>query len=402
MGRGFGDPDDPLLLSVRSGAKFSMPGMMDTILNLGLNDDERRRPGRGHRPPVVRPRQPPSPDPDVRHDGGRGRRRGVRPRRRPRRGAGWPPRSSGFGRGVRAGRGRARSRRTRTASCARRSKRCSARGTPPRADAYRRREGIPHDLGTAVNVQVMVFGNRDDRSGTGVGFTRDPAIGAPPGCTATSWSTPRARTSSPASATPSPSTALGDHFPGLVGELQATFDRLEQHYRDMMDIEFTIEQDKLWILQTRVGKRTGAAAIRLAVAMSEDERIALTPAEAVARVEPDHIDQVLHPQLGDFDPDGPADHRPAAPARAPAVGRVYFTADDVVDRRARRGSGPCSSATRPHRRTSTAWRRPKGCSPPGAAWSATPPSWPGSGASPPSSGPRPLEVGDGVPARSAT
>ena len=97
----------------------------------------------------------------------------------------------------------------------------------------------------------------------------------------------------------------------------------------MMDIEFTIEQDKLWILQTRVGKRTGAAAIRLAVAMHEDERIALTPAEAVARVEPDHIDQVLHPQLAPHsDEDLLTTGLPASPGAA--VGRVYFTADDVV------------------------------------------------------------------------
>jgi pyruvate,orthophosphate dikinase len=197
-----------------------------------------------------------------------------------------------------------------------------------RADAYRRREGIPHDLGTAVNVQVMVFGNRDDRSGTGVGFTRDPASGAA-GLYGDFLVNAQGEDVVAGIRNTEPLAALGDHFPGLVGELETTFDRLEQHYRDMMDIEFTIEQDTLWILQTRVGKRTGAAAIRLAVAMHEDERIALTPAEAVARVEPEHIDQVLHPQLGAFDTaDRLTSGLPASPGAA--VGRVYFTADDVV------------------------------------------------------------------------
>ncbi len=137
----------------------------------------------------------------------------------------------------------------------------------PRADAYRRREGIPDDLGTAVNVQVMVFGNRDDRSGTGVGFTRDPATGA-----AGLYGDFLVNAQGEDVVAGIRNTATADR-PGrpLPGSGRRAAGRsstgLEQHYRDMMDIEFTIEQDKLWILQTRVGKRTGAAAIRLAVAM---------------------------------------------------------------------------------------------------------------------------------------
>ena len=145
----------------------------------------------------------------------------------------------------------------------------------------------------------MVFGNRDDRSGTGVGFTRDPATGAA-GLYGDFLVNAQGEDVVAGIRNTLPLTDLGEHFPDLAGELQQIFDGLEQHYRDMMDIEFTIEQDKLWILQTRVGKRTGAAAVRLAVAMNQDERIALSPAEAVDRVLPEHIDQLLHPQLDDF------------------------------------------------------------------------------------------------------
>src|SRR4029453_4796498 len=126
-----------------------------------------------------------------------------------------------------------------------------------------------------------------------------------------------------------PLTDIGEHFPDLHGPLLEIFDRLEQHYRDMMDIEFTIEQGRLWILQTRVGNPPGCARLRPAVAMSEDERIALTPAEAVQRVLPEHIDQVLHPQLEEHEQEALTTGLGASPGAA--VGRVYFTADDVVD-----------------------------------------------------------------------
>jgi pyruvate,orthophosphate dikinase len=292
MGRRFGDPEDPLLLSVRSGAKFSMPGMMDTILNLGLNDrsvaglasvtghqefaaDCYRRLHEMYESTV---------DAALPQDPAVQLRAAVEAVFRS-----W---------------------------------------NTPRADAYRRREGIPSDLGTAVNVQVMVFGNRDDRSGTGVGFTRDPATGES-GLYGDFLVNAQGEDVVAGIRNTLPLSDFGDHFPNLAGELEEVFDRLEQHYRDMMDIEFTVEQDKLWILQTRVGKRTGGAAIRLAVAMHEDERIALTPAEAVARVEPAHIDQVLHPQLGAYDE---ADLLTTGLGASPGagVGRVYLDADAVV------------------------------------------------------------------------
>jgi pyruvate,orthophosphate dikinase len=326
MGRRFGDPDDPLLLSVRSGAKFSMPGMMDTILNLGLNDesaaglaevtghrwfalDSYRRLIQMYGTTVA------GVDGEVfDHVDGLDEERLA-------------TEVEGFGRAYEGAVGspfpQEPERQLREAVEA-----VFRSWNTPRADAYRRREGIPDDLGTAVNVQVMVFGNRDDRSGTGVGFTRDPATGAP-GLYGDFLVNAQGEDVVAGIRNTLPLTELGEHFPDLAGELQEIFDLLEQHYRDMMDIEFTIEQDKLWILQTRVGKRTGAAAVRLAVAMNQDEHIALSPAEAVDRVLPEHIDQLLHPQLADFPLEDLLTTGLGASPGA-GVGRVYFTADACV------------------------------------------------------------------------
>ncbi|MET0160340.1 MAG: pyruvate, phosphate dikinase, partial [Acidimicrobiales bacterium] len=326
MGRRFGDPDDPLLLSVRSGAKFSMPGMMDTILNLGLNDesaaglaevtghrwfalDSYRRLIQMYGTTVA------GVDGEVfDHVDGLDEERLA-------------TEVEGFGRAYEGAVGspfpQEPERQLREAVEA-----VFRSWNTPRADAYRRREGIPDDLGTAVNVQVMVFGNRDDRSGTGVGFTRDPATGAP-GLYGDFLVNAQGEDVVAGIRNTLPLTELGEHFPDLAGALQEIFDLLEQHYRDMMDIEFTIEQDKLWILQTRVGKRTGAAAVRLAVAMNQDEHIALSPAEAVDRVLPEHIDQLLHPQLADFPPENLLTTGLGASPGA-GVGRVYFTADACV------------------------------------------------------------------------
>ena len=154
----------------------------------------------------------------------------------------------------------------------------------PRAIAYRDHEGIAHDLGTAVNVQAMVFGNRDDESGTGVGFTRDPATGAK-GEYGDFLVNAQGEDVVAGIRNTEPLSALKDKFPKIHAELLAIFVRLERHYRDMCDTEFTIEQGKLWMLQTRVGKRTGRAALRMAVEMTTDPGIRLTRAEAVQRVD---------------------------------------------------------------------------------------------------------------------
>ena len=136
-----------------------------------------------------------------------------------------------------------------------------------RAIAYRNREKISHELGTAVNVQVMVFGNRDDNSGTGVGFTRNAATGEDKPYGDFLVNAQGEDVVAGIRNTEDLDT-MGKLFPTIHDELLAIFDRLEAHYRDMCDTEFTIEQGKLWMLQTRVGKRTGAAALRMAVDMT--------------------------------------------------------------------------------------------------------------------------------------
>ena len=135
-----------------------------------------------------------------------------------------------------------------------------------RAIAYRDREHISHELGTAVNVQAMVFGNRDDNSGTGVGFTRDPATGAA-GAYGDFLVNAQGEDVVAGIRNTEPLSAMATKFPKIHKELLAIFDRLEKHYKDMCDTEFTIDQGKLYMLQTRVGKRTGAAALRMAVEM---------------------------------------------------------------------------------------------------------------------------------------
>src|SRR5437879_3762379 len=197
----------------------------------------------------------------------------------------------------------------------------------PRAVAYRVRERIPHDLGTAVNVQTMVFGNRDDNSGTGVGFTRDPATGAQ-GAYGDFLVNAQGEDVVAGIRNTEPLSALQARFPKIHKELLQIFERLERHYRDMCDTEFTIEQGKLWMLQTRVGKRTGMAALRMAVDMTKDRRIKLTKAEAVQRVTAEHLDQVLHPQFAKGDVTVIAKGLGASPGAA--VGKAYFSADDAA------------------------------------------------------------------------
>ncbi|MBK5223067.1 MAG: pyruvate, phosphate dikinase, partial [Acidimicrobiia bacterium] len=338
-GKRLGDSDDPLLVSVRSGARSSMPGMMDTVLDLGLNatsvrglatqtGDERfaldsyRRFIQMFGEVVL---GVPGEHFDERMDDAR--------------------------------------RRTHTEHDARIPTEVIAEviddymsvveqhtGRPfpqdpaeqlhqaidavfrswnsPRARAYRTRERIGHDLGTAVNVQMMVFGNRDEHSGTGVGFTRDPSTGEA-GLYGDFLLQAQGEDVVAGTHRTRPLEELRAVFPEIHDELVRIFRRLEHHYRDMLDTEFTIEQGKLWMLQTRVGKRTGVAALRMAVAMAEDPHIALTRAEAVQRVTADHLDQILHPQFAEVDASRViATGLGASPGAA--VGRAYFSADDAV------------------------------------------------------------------------
>ncbi|MGI9021717.1 MAG: pyruvate, phosphate dikinase, partial [Acidimicrobiales bacterium] len=197
----------------------------------------------------------------------------------------------------------------------------------PRALAYRVRERIPHELGTAVNVQAMVFGNRDDNSGTGVGFTRDPATGAQ-GAYGDFLVNAQGEDVVAGIRNTLPLAEMKSLFPSIHDDLLAIFERLERHYRDMCDTEFTIDSGKLWMLQTRVGKRTGVAALKMAVDMTTDPAIQLSKNEAIQRITADHLDSVLHPQFAASSAAVVATGLAASPGAA--VGRAYFSADDAA------------------------------------------------------------------------
>src|SRR5665811_1298234 len=186
---------------------------------------------------------------------------------------------------------------------------------------------IRDSLGTAVNVQAMVFGNRDDASGTGVGFTRDPATGTR-GEYGDFLINAQGEDVVAGIRNTEPLSALKDQFPTIHKELLSIFARLEAHYSDMCDIEFTIEQGKLWMLQTRVGKRTARAALKIAIDMVEEDLI--TREEAGLRIDPAQLDQLLHPQ---FDVKATYDVVAKGLNASPgaAVGEVVFTSADAVD-----------------------------------------------------------------------
>jgi pyruvate,orthophosphate dikinase len=190
----------------------------------------------------------------------------------------------------------------------------------PRARAYRDHEGIANDLGTAVNVQAMVFGNADDNSGTGVVFTRNPSTGeaVPYGDFL-----PRAQGEEVVAGTAHTLSidAMGTVLPGAYHELQNHLRHLEIHYRDICDVEFTVERGRLWILQTRVGKRGAVAAVRAAVEMVDDPDIALTPEEAAARVPADVRDRARVEVLA-AGRQAPASSLPLAVGHGASPGRV--------------------------------------------------------------------------------
>ncbi|HKZ91874.1 MAG TPA: pyruvate, phosphate dikinase [Candidatus Limnocylindrales bacterium] len=255
VGRRFGDASDPLLLSVRSGAPVSMPGMLDTILNLGLNEATtaglarvsgdvgfatscRQRLETMYRD-IVGVRETPD-DP-------------------------WQQLRAAIEAVFRS-------------------------WDSERARRYREKEAIPPDLGTAVVVQAMVFGNRGRDSATGVLFTRDPATGEHVLYGDVLFGAQGEDVVAGTHAT-EPIVVLDTRMPAVAARLRSYAERLEQHFRDLCDIEFTIEQGRLWMLQTRIGKRTARAACRAALEMAEDPGFPLTRAEAVERVR----DLLAHP-----------------------------------------------------------------------------------------------------------
>ncbi|MCU4183932.1 pyruvate, phosphate dikinase [Acidiferrimicrobium sp. IK] len=356
MGKKLGDSSDPLLVSVRSGAKFSMPGMMDTVLNLGLNDasvkgladqtsddrfayDSYRRfismygrivldiPGEEFDQPFEDAKRVTGVATDAEIPAGDLADLCEKYKEVVERATGqpFPQEPSDQLQGA--------------------IEAVFRSWNGARARAYRIREKIDHELGTAVNVQAMVFGNRNDNSGTGVGFTRDPATGAQ-GEYGDFLVNAQGEDVVAGIRNTLPLSALQERFPHVHTELMEIFARLEAHYRDMCDTEFTIEDGRLWMLQTRVGKRTGKAAFKMAVDMTKRQDwkpprgVKLTidkPApkpwqiskeEAISRVSADHADQLLHPQFAVR----PSNLLTKALAASPgaAVGKVYFTADEAV------------------------------------------------------------------------
>ena len=336
-----GDPHRPLLVSVRSGAKFSMPGMMDTVLNLGLNDvsvvglaestnnerfafDSYRRfismygrivlgiDGDKFEHPFVLAKSNAgvSSDAELPASALRDLCETYKSVVKQSTGREFPQDPMKQLRGA--------------VEAVFRS------WNGARAIAYRVREKINHDLGTAVNIQAMVFGNRDDNSGTGVGFTRNAATGE---------SKPygdflvNAQGEDVVAGIRNTENldALQRKFPEIHQELMSIFARLERHYKDMCDTEFTIEQGKLWMLQTRVGKRTGAAALKMAVDMTKPTGSGksawkISKREALMRVNEDHLDQVMHPR---FVNKKQAIAVGLAASPGAAVGKVYFSAGDA-------------------------------------------------------------------------
>tara|TARA_B100000683_G_scaffold17670_1_gene17497 strand:- start:1220 stop:3892 length:2673 start_codon:yes stop_codon:yes gene_type:complete len=353
VGARFGDPENPLLVSVRSGARASMPGMMDTVLNLGLNDvtveglaaksgdarfawDSYRRFIQMFGDVVL----------GVEHDNFEE----IIDTQKMMRGAAldtdldaedWKVIAIGFKERIE----------DETGNPFPQDPRDQLWGAitavfgswhNDRANTYRRLHNIPESWGTAVNVQAMVFGNMGDDCATGVAFTRDPSEGrntfygeylvnAQGEDVVAGIRTPQHLTIAGKDEQGSDLPAMEEVMPEVFGQLNEVRLNLEKHYRDMQDIEFTVQQNKLWMLQTRTGKRTAKAALKIACDMVDEGLI--SEEEAVFRIEPESLDQLLHPTL---DPDAARDlltrGLPASPGAA--SGTIVFSADEAEARAA--------------------------------------------------------------------
>ncbi|MEX2569800.1 MAG: pyruvate, phosphate dikinase [Gemmatimonadota bacterium] len=335
----FGGSTSPLLLSVRSGAAVSMPGMMDTILNLGLNDqtvealardsnnarfayDSYRRFVHMYANVVLNMKSEQfehllearkrergvTADTDLEADDLRYLVGSFKDLVRETTGKPFPedPVEQLWG-AINA---------------------VFDSWDTPRAKAYRRVNGIPHDLGTAVSVMAMVFGNLGDDSGTGVAFTRNPSTGEGE-FFGEFLVNAQGEDVVAGIRDPLPIGQMAERFPQAYEELVAAGRRLEQHYHDMQDLEFTVERGKLYMLQTRTGKRSAAAAVRIAVEMVEEELIDRNT--AILRVEPDQLNQLLHPTI---DPSASLNVLTTALPASPgaASGRVVFNPEEAAAR----------------------------------------------------------------------
>jgi pyruvate,orthophosphate dikinase len=349
----FGDRENPLLVSVRSGARASMPGMMDTVLNLGLNDetvealakksgdrrfayDSYRRfitmysdvvlgVGHEHFEELLdrhKERNGLHLDTDLSADDWAALVELYKKRVQEERGEPFPqdPHAQLWG-AIGA---------------------VFGSWMNQRAKTYRRLHNIPEDWGTAVNVQAMVFGNMGETSATGVAFTRNPSTGekklygeflinAQGEDVVAGIRTPQEISEAARAESGSEKPSMEKTLPKAYAELKRIYNMLERHYRDMQDLEFTVEQGKLWMLQTRSGKRTAKAALRIAVELANEGLISKN--EAVMRVEPLTLDQLLHPTID------PRAHRrviatglPASPGAA--SGEIVFNSDEAAELRA--------------------------------------------------------------------
>jgi pyruvate,orthophosphate dikinase len=339
-GAKLGDVGNPLLVSVRSGAKFSMPGMMDTILNLGLNDKTveglKARTGNGRfaldsyrrfiqmfgnvvleipkeafekRFEEIKEKKHVHLDTDLDEAALRDVVKSYKELVRSKSGRDFPQEPLAQLRGARDAVFRS--------------------WNNARAIEYRRIYEIPDSIGTAVNVQAMVFGNTGDRSATGVGFTRNPATGAKE-FYGEFLVNAQGEDVVAGIRTPQPIAELEQVMPAAYKQLREITSRLEKHYRDIQDFEFTIQDDRLYMLQTRNGKRTGYAAVVIATDLVDEKLI--TPKEAVLQVDPESVSQLLAPV---FDPKAwkalavATKGLPASPGAA--SGQAVFTADDAVE-----------------------------------------------------------------------
>jgi pyruvate,orthophosphate dikinase len=342
-GKRFGDPADPLLVSVRSGAAVSMPGMMDTILNLGLNDEaveglarttgNERFAWDAYRRliqmygDVVEGVDAQAFEQEL---GALKEERGVT-QDVELTAADLPELVERFKRVYRDGTG------TDFPQDAQEQLRRAVRAVfdswdTPRAQVYRRANAIPDDLGTAVNVVQMVFGNKGDDSGTGVAFTRDPGTGEA-GIWGEFLTNAQGEDVVAGIRTPQPIAEMKASLPEAYEQLVDTMRRLEEHYREMQDIEFTVEEGRLYLLQTRSGKRTAHSALRIVVEMVDEGLI--TREEAVARIDPGQLDQLLHPMI-----DPKADYEVVAKglnaSPGAATGKIVLDAD-LAEERGRAG-----------------------------------------------------------------
>ena len=346
QGKKFGDPNDPLLVSVRSGARASMPGMMDTILNLGLNDISVE----GFAQKTGNPRfaydsyrrfiQMFS---DVVMEMSKSFFEGILDEIKQAKGAKYDTDLTADDlkeviaryKAIYAEKMGEEFPQDPKVQLMEAVKAVFRSWDNPRAIVYRRMNDIPGDWGTAVNVQAMVFGNMGDTSGTGVAFTRDPSTGEK-GIFGEYLINAQGEDVVAGIRTPQPISKLAEDLPQCYEQFMQIAEHLEEHYRDMQDMEFTIQEGRLFFLQTRNGKRTAPAAIKIACDLVDEGKI--TPEEAVMRIEAKSLDQLLHPTfeasaLKNGEVIGQA--LPASPGAA--AGKVYFTAEDAKNAHEDRG-----------------------------------------------------------------